>query len=49
MKGEFSVITEALITNMVIVVSIVVLALMALLVVQIYKSDSKNGGGDSQS
>ena len=42
-------ITEALITNMVIVVSIVVLALMALLVVQIYKSDSKNGDGNSQS
>ena len=39
-------ITEALITNMVIVVSIVVLALMALLVVQIYKSDQD---GDSKS
>ena len=39
-------ITEAFITNMVIVVSIVVLALMALLVVQIYKSDQD---GDSKS
>ena len=39
-------ITEAFITNMVIVVSIVVQALMALLVVQIYKSDQD---GDSKS
>lgn len=40
-------ISEALITGMVIVVSIVVLALMALLVVQIYKADQ--GNEDTQS